>query len=62
MASGDDLTVGASLRSCTSDVQICKPFKVDGRTVTLVDTPGFDDTDKSDTEVLAMIAAFLNAS
>ncbi|KAF7422444.1 hypothetical protein PC9H_010600 [Pleurotus ostreatus] len=62
MASGDDLTVGASLRSCTSDVQICKPFKVDGRTVTLVDTPGFDDTDKSDTDVLAMIAAFLNAS
>ena len=62
MASGDELTVGAGLRSCTNDVQVCRPFELDGRTVTLVDTPGFDDTTKSDTDVLAMIAAFLTAS
>lgn len=62
MASGDDLLVGAGLRSCTNDVQICRPFELDGRRVTLVDTPGFDDTTKSDTDVLAMIAAFLTAS
>ncbi|KAF4596310.1 hypothetical protein EYR40_008005 [Pleurotus pulmonarius] len=62
MASGDELTVGAGLRSCTNDVQVCRPFELDGRMVTLVDTPGFDDTTKSDTDVLAMIAAFLTAS
>ncbi|KAG5220558.1 Lanosterol alpha-demethylase [Salix suchowensis] len=56
------LPVGAGLRSCTNDVQICRPFELDGRRVTLVDTPGFDDTTKSDTDVLAMIAAFLTAS
>lgn len=32
------------------------------RTVYLVDTPGFDDTAKSDTEVLREIAGWLNAS
>ena len=32
------------------------------RTVYLVDTPGFDDTTKSDTEVLREIAGWLNAS
>lgn len=32
------------------------------RTVYLVDTPGFDDTTRSDTEVLREIAGWLNAS
>jgi hypothetical protein len=35
------------------------PFELDGRRITLIDTPGFDDTRKSDTDVLKMIAAFL---
>ncbi|KAF7424183.1 hypothetical protein PC9H_009486 [Pleurotus ostreatus] len=61
-ASGGNLTVGAGLRSCTSDVQLCKPFEVDGRRVILVDTPGFDDTTKSDTDILSTIASFLTAS
>lgn len=43
-------------------MQLCKPFEVDGRRVTLIDTPGFDDTTKSDADILSMIAAFLNAS
>jgi predicted GTPase len=30
-----------------------------GRPVTLIDTPGFDDTTKSDSDILRMIAAFL---
>ncbi|PSS36825.1 hypothetical protein PHLCEN_2v1369 [Hermanssonia centrifuga] len=30
-----------------------------GRRVTLIDTPGFDDTTKSDTEILKMIASYL---
>jgi len=32
---------------------------LDGRRVVLIDTPGFDDTMKSDTEVLRMIGDFL---
>jgi hypothetical protein len=32
---------------------------LDGFSVTLIDTPGFDDTTKSDTDILRMIAAFL---
>ena len=29
--------------------------------VTLVDTPGFDDTTKSDTDILKMLAIFLSS-
>jgi predicted GTPase len=32
---------------------------MDGKPVILVDTPGFGDTAKSDTEILAMIADWL---
>ena len=47
------------LESCTAEVKLADMFTLDGRTVTLVDTPGFDDTTKSDTEILKVIAAFL---
>lgn len=47
------------LESCTAEVQLADEFTLDGRRVLLIDTPGFDDTSKSDTEVLRMIAAFL---
>ncbi|KAJ8521937.1 hypothetical protein ONZ45_g1469 [Pleurotus djamor] len=57
--SGSELRVGQGLRSCTTSVQLSKSFELDGRTVTLIDTPGFDDTTKSDTDVLTMVAAFL---
>ncbi|KAF7374715.1 p-loop containing nucleoside triphosphate hydrolase protein [Mycena sanguinolenta] len=40
-------------------VQVAPPFQLDGRWVTLIDTPGFDDTTRSDTEILTQIAAFL---
>lgn len=60
LASGsEDLEVGSDLISCTSECQLSKPFTVDGRKVVLVDTPGFNDTEMSDTKVLRMIAAFL---
>ena len=36
------------------------PFVLDGRHVTLIDTPGFDDTARSDTEILKQISAFLS--
>ena len=45
--------------SCTVDVKLANEFILDGIPVTLIDTPGFDDTSKSDTEILKIIAAFL---
>ena len=47
------------LESCTSEVQLADEFVLDGRAVILIDTPGFDDTNKSDTDILKLIAAFL---
>ena len=47
------------LESCTAEVQLSDEFGLDGRRVVLIDTPGFDDTSKSDTEILEIIAAFL---
>lgn len=57
--SGSTLRIGRGLQSCTSVVQVAQPFELDGFSVTLIDTPGFDDTTKSDTDILRMIAAFL---
>ncbi|CAG7558808.1 unnamed protein product [Fusarium equiseti] len=37
-------------------------FTTGGRTIYLVDTPGFNDTDRSDTETLEILAAYLGAS
>ena len=48
-----------NLESCTAEVQLADEFTFDGRRVILIDTLGFDDTSKSDTDVLKMIAAFL---
>ena len=50
------------LESCTAEVQLSDGFTLEGRRVVLVDTPGFDDTSKSDTEILQTIAAFLAAT
>ena len=47
------------LESCTADVKLANEFILDGNAVTLIDTPGFDDTSKSDTDILKIIAAFL---
>ncbi|OAX43134.1 hypothetical protein K503DRAFT_862506 [Rhizopogon vinicolor AM-OR11-026] len=58
-ASGSELRVGMGLESCTNEVQTSQPFMLDGNRVILIDTPGFDDTTKSDTDVLKMIAAYL---
>ncbi|KAK0721566.1 hypothetical protein B0T26DRAFT_769042 [Lasiosphaeria miniovina] len=52
--------VGHSLQSCTVDIGIYSFVDRDsGRTVYLVDTPGFDDTARSDTEILRDTALFL---
>jgi len=58
-ASRLNLRIGLSLASCTAEVQLADRFTLDGRRVILIDTPGFDDNSKSDTDVLMMIAAFL---
>ncbi|KAF4596316.1 hypothetical protein EYR38_007693 [Pleurotus pulmonarius] len=62
MASGSTLRVGSGLMSCTNAVQASRPFPLDGRTVRLIDTPGFDDTTRTGTDVLTMIAAFLSST
>ena len=59
LASGSSLRVGMGLGSCTAEVKLADKFNLDGRSVTLIDTPGFDDTTKSDSDILEMIAAFL---
>lgn len=60
--SGSDLAVGAGLKSCTSKVETSDTFELAGRLVTLVDTPGFDDTMVSDTDILKMIGIYLSAT
>lgn len=59
MLANSDLPVGNELRSCTRDVTLSPPFEAGGRLVELIDTPGFDDTSLSDSEVLRKIAMVL---
>ncbi|KAJ2924778.1 hypothetical protein H1R20_g12311, partial [Candolleomyces eurysporus] len=56
---GSHTRINSGLRFCTNLVKVAPPFMLDGRSVTLIDTPGFDDATKSDTEILRMIALFL---
>ena len=44
--------------SCTSEVAYSN-CTIDGRRVILIDTPGFDDTNVSDADILEGIAAYL---
>ena len=60
LASNSDLPVGYGLRACTADVQVAEPFVLDDKIVTLIDTPGFDDTVKTEAEILRLIADFLS--
>ena len=59
LASDSNLPVGIGLEPCTVDVQLSDEFTLDGRRVVLIDTPGFDDASRSNTEVLQTITAFL---
>lgn len=54
-------TIGHDLQSCTQSVDTFS-FLHHGRRVFLVDTPGFDDSSRSDTEVLRELAAWLTAT
>ncbi|KAF8859293.1 hypothetical protein BDZ45DRAFT_590027 [Acephala macrosclerotiorum] len=53
--------VGHDLKSCTSKIQEVK-CKVGSYNVNLVDTPGFGDTYRSDTEILELIAEWMQTS
>lgn len=55
---GSAFKVGEGLESCTSKVQLARCI-INNELVTLVDTPGFDDTYKSRCEILKDIADFL---
>jgi hypothetical protein len=54
--------VGHSLRACTATVDVYAYELSPQQTVFLIDTPGFDDTNRSDTEVLREIASWLAES
>ena len=59
LASGSNMTVGHGVDACTDVVERSLPFQLEGRQITLVDTPGFDDTTKSDAEILKIISEYL---
>ncbi|KAF8420558.1 hypothetical protein L210DRAFT_3491413 [Boletus edulis BED1] len=55
--------IGHALRSCANDVRAIRFLHQEsGRNVVLVDTPGFNDTFKSDLEILNTISDWLNSS
>ncbi|KAG8767629.1 hypothetical protein FRC12_006137 [Ceratobasidium sp. 428] len=58
-ASRAELDVGHGLASQTKEIQTSPVFQVDGRNVQLYDTPGFDDTMLTDTQILTKFAEFL---
>ncbi|KAI9824186.1 MAG: hypothetical protein M1819_000897 [Sarea resinae] len=55
------LRTGHNLESCTQEIETVD-FRLDGYDVTLVDTPGFDDSKRSDSEVLTLVADWLGSS
>jgi hypothetical protein len=61
VATGQDgHTVGHGMKSHTSDIRSVRvPHPTLGHPMIFVDTPGFDDTYKSDTEILTIIANWL---
>ena len=59
LASDSNLRVGTGSGPCTAKVQLANKFILDGRIVTLIDTPGFGDTALGDLNTLGMIANYL---
>ncbi|KAF2110119.1 P-loop containing nucleoside triphosphate hydrolase protein [Lophiotrema nucula] len=56
------LVIGHSLDSCTQIVQVIPCTLGSGRKLYLVDTPGFDDQMRSDTDILREVALWLTAA
>jgi predicted GTPase len=63
LITGDQgIKIGHGVSSQTAEIGVYSYSTPDGRRVTLVDTPGFDDSNgKTDGEVLGGIANFLKA-
>lgn len=64
--SGKEVKIGHTLESCTNQIQVV-PFEVKDKqgnphTIELVDTPGFDDTNLSDADVLSIITNWFISS
>ncbi|OBT70767.1 hypothetical protein VF21_10215 [Pseudogymnoascus sp. 05NY08] len=65
---GEEVTVGHGLYSCTSSIDSYSytlPSPRDShstRRIHLIDTPGFDDTTRSDIKTLGILASYLGAS
>ncbi|KAL3461860.1 hypothetical protein BJX64DRAFT_150083 [Aspergillus heterothallicus] len=67
---GQDVTVSHGLYSCTSVIDtysyslpLAKPYGwARTRRIHLIDTPGFNDTNRSDIETLEILASYLGAS
>ena len=57
-ATGVDVGIGHDLESCTSEIGMTKMSFPDYEIV-FVDTPGFDNTTISDSEILKMISDWL---
>ncbi|KAH7334645.1 hypothetical protein B0J17DRAFT_670961 [Rhizoctonia solani] len=62
IASDDSMAVGEGLRSCTKLVNSAKMFIVDHKPVIVIDSPGFDDTELSDADILKCLAGFLTTA
>lgn len=56
-----DLKVGHYLESCTQHVEVIETT-IGDRTVKLIDTPGFDDSGRSDADILETISDYLRAA
>lgn len=64
LITGDqNIKIGHSVESETSEIKTANHFEPDGRCITIVDTPGFDDSREgvTDTMILKKIASFLEA-
>ncbi|KAJ9504306.1 hypothetical protein H2202_000362 [Exophiala xenobiotica] len=61
LLSDQEIKIGHGLQSCTSTVGVYH-FMLHGVRVWLIDTPGFDDTNRSDAEVLKDVAFWLAAA
>lgn len=60
--SDESAGIGHGLESCTAKVEVFPSTLPDGTKLFLVDTPGFDDTHRSDTDILGEVANWLNDS
>jgi WD40 repeat protein len=54
--------IGHTLESCTEEVGVYESYILKDRILYLIDTPGFDDTNRSDTEVLRELAGWLTST